>query len=63
MERIETSNIESIECSNVLKSQDKRGNRCNSELCEKWPFVTLNQRAVDGLLVDGEEEWDRQRMP
>jgi hypothetical protein len=22
------------------------GNHCNSELCEKWPFVTLNQRAV-----------------
>src|SRR5262249_49632555 len=28
------------------------GNHCNSERCEKWPFVTLNQRAFTTLRAE-----------
>ena len=43
------------------------GNRCNNEPCEKWPFITLNQRALllkpsqDGqrLRASGRREQDQ----
>jgi len=36
-----------------------RGNRCNSELRYKWPFVTLNQRALgcQGFHINREAQW------
>ena len=37
----------------------KWGNHCNSELCEKWPFVTLNQRTL--LLIPRDQK--RLRLP
>ena len=40
------------------------GNRCNSELCENWPFVTLNQRAASQpfnflIMDDYDRAWRR----
>ena len=33
-------------------AKENWGNRCNSELYEKWLFVTLNQRAVGSTFLE-----------